>query len=61
MNQQHNNGNMPNLTGECNCLAMATVPLQVWQSTYPADVALKKGTIFPELDLPFLGKEVIHG
>jgi len=36
-------------------LAMAYVPWQCWGKTYePAD-ALCRGTIFPELDLPFLG------
>ncbi len=37
-------------------LAMAYVPWQKMQSTYDADVALQRGTIFPELDLPFTGK-----
>lgn len=36
-------------------LAMAYVPMQQWGETYSADVALTKGTIFPELDLPFTG------
>jgi hypothetical protein len=38
-------------------LAMAYVPWQQWGPTYkPAD-AHRRGTIFPELDLPFLGGE----
>lgn len=37
-------------------LAMAYVPWQKMQSTYDADVALQRGTIFPELDLPFTAK-----
>jgi len=36
-------------------LAMAYVPMQKWKNVYNNDVALKRGTIFPELDLPFLG------
>lgn len=36
-------------------LAMAYVPWQSWNETYEPAVALHRGTIFPELDLPFLG------
>lgn len=36
-------------------LAMAYVPMQRWGKVYSNDVALNRGTIFPELDLPFLG------
>lgn len=36
-------------------LAMAYVPLQVWTQTYEASVGLSRGTVFPELDLPFMG------
>lgn len=35
-------------------LAMAYVPWQQWRQTYPLDKALSRGTIFPELDLPFV-------
>ncbi len=38
-------------------LAMAYVPMQRWQEIYEPDVALERGTIFAQLDLPFLGKE----
>lgn len=34
-------------------VAMAYVPWQQWQTTYPLDQALMQGTIFPELDLQF--------
>lgn len=34
-------------------LAIATVPFQTWNSTYEFEAALKIGTIFPELNLPF--------
>ncbi len=37
-------------------VAMAYVPWQKWMGTYDVDTALAKGTIFPQLDLPFLGK-----
>lgn len=56
-------------TGDCNtacsqtetrqpmALAMAYVPWQRWQETYPLEKGLQRGTIFPELDLPFEGKK----
>lgn len=34
-------------------LAMAYVPFQQWGETYGDDEALSRGTLFPELDLPF--------
>lgn len=36
-------------------LAMAYVPWQSWNETYPLETALCKATLFPELDLPFTG------
>lgn len=36
-------------------LAMAYVPMQPWEEPYPQEQALQAGTIFPSLDLPFLG------
>lgn len=36
-------------------LAMAYTPMQQWKTTYSRDVALRVGTVFPELDLPFEG------
>ncbi|MBE5973517.1 spore coat associated protein CotJA [Lacrimispora sp.] len=48
---------------ECECetatpsktvaLAIATVPMQPWEQPYDPKTALKHGTIFPSLDLPF--------
>lgn len=35
-------------------IAMAYVPWQTWKETYPLDRALVRGTIFPELDQPFV-------
>ena len=36
-------------------LAMAYVPFQQWGETYSDDKALSSGTLFPQLDLPFVG------
>ena len=36
-------------------LAMVYAPLQEWRSIYDIDTALMRGTLFSELDLPFLG------
>lgn len=36
-------------------LAMAYVPMQPWEEIYDPEKALQVGTIFPSLDLPFLG------
>ncbi|MEG2038818.1 MAG: spore coat associated protein CotJA [Oscillospiraceae bacterium] len=38
-------------------LAMAAVPEQGWCRLYEPQIALDRGTIFPDLDFPFLGKE----
>lgn len=35
-------------------LAMGYVPWQRWGQTYSMEDSLKRGTIFPELDLPFV-------
>jgi len=37
-------------------IAMAYVPWQEWKKIYAAEKALCRGTIFEELDKPFLGK-----
>lgn len=39
-------------------LAMAYVPWQEWNQVYEPCQALESGTIFPELNLPFLGRSV---
>lgn len=36
-------------------IGMAYVPWQKWQKIYDPNIALKAGTIFEELNLPFLG------
>ena len=39
---------------DCTCiLAMGTVPMQAWGNTYDPCTAIKRGTIFCDLDLPF--------
>lgn len=37
-------------------LTMAYVPMQKYGLVYEAENALEKGTLFPDLDKPFLGK-----
>lgn len=39
-------------------LAMAYVPFQPLAGTYEQDEALKAGTLFPNLDKPFLGRRM---
>lgn len=39
--------------------AMAYVPFQTWRKVYDPSVALDRGTIFPELDKPFIGEEAV--
>lgn len=34
-------------------IGMGYIPWQMWRQTYPLEEALNRGTIFPELDLPF--------
>lgn len=36
-------------------VAMAYVPFQQWCDIYQCDKALCQGTVFPVLDLPFMG------
>ena len=35
-------------------LGMAYVPFQQWGDMFPEDEGFEKGTIFPELDFPFM-------
>lgn len=35
-------------------VGMGYVPMQRWQSTYSMEDGFRRGTIFPELDLPFM-------
>lgn len=40
-------------------LAMAYVPMQHWKGVYSLQEGLSRGTIFPELDLPFEGRTIL--
>lgn len=40
-------------------LAMAYVPWQQWRELYTPEVGFKRGTIFSELDKPFIGEEAV--
>lgn len=42
-------------------LASVYAPLQEFQNLYDRDTALSRGTLFSELDLPFMGKSVTKG
>ena len=42
-------------------LAMVYSPCQAWRDAYPPDVALSRGTLFSELDLPFEGGKCKRG
>jgi hypothetical protein len=41
-------------------LAMAYVPVQCWETPYDVMTGVDRGTLFPGLDKPFLGKEAIR-
>ena len=38
---------------------MGFVPSQIWQNIYEPNVALARGTIFADLDKPFIGEEAV--
>ncbi|MBP0990405.1 MAG: spore coat associated protein CotJA [Oscillospiraceae bacterium] len=38
-------------------LAMAYMPFQYWQKIYDPQAGFKRGTIFEELDLPYIGRD----
>lgn len=40
-------------------IAMAYVPWQEWRAVYEAEKGFHRGTIFEELDKPFMGREVV--
>ncbi len=39
-------------------LTMAYVPMQSNIKAYPPEEALQRGTLFPDLDKPFIGKKL---
>ncbi len=46
-------------SADCECyLAIATVPWQHFTNSYDPERALQAGTMFPELDKPFLGRRL---
>lgn len=63
-------GRRPLIQGQCGCgkmdeicgmpLAMSYVPWQEWGETYELCKALEIGTIFPELNLPFMGRSCLR-
>lgn len=40
-------------------LAMAYVPSQTWEDLYETSLALERGTLFAQLDKPFIGEEAV--
>ena len=40
-------------------LAMVYSPYQAWDKIYDADIGFTRGTIFQELDKPFIGEEAV--
>ncbi len=44
----------------CTQLAIASVPMQQWSQTYRPEEAFVRGTIFPQLDMPFTGMNNIE-
>ena len=42
-------------------LASVYAPLQEFKNTYDLDTALREGTIFTELNLPFMGRRIDKG
>ena len=40
-------------------VGMAYVPFQQWKNVYESSVALDRGTIFEDLDKPFLGERPV--
>ena len=39
-------------------IGMTYVPMQKWRNLYPLDEGFHRGTIFKELDLPFMGRRM---
>ena len=56
-----NDCSMPEMAKEkegCWPIGMTYVPMQEWREIYPPEEGFHKGTIFKELDLPFLGRRM---
>lgn len=54
-------GDLAQFTSQPVSLAMAYVPVQCWEQIYEPDTGLTRGTIFPDLDKPFIGEEAVPG
>ncbi len=39
-------------------IGMTYLPMQKWRDIYPLDEGFHRGTIFKELDLPFIGRRM---
>lgn len=57
--QNARNGGEMLMRPELWSLGMAFVPEQVWQNIYENDVGFARGTIFADLDFPFIGEEAV--
>ena len=44
---------------EARPLAMAYVKWKTFKDVYAPELALSRGTVFPELDMPWIGEEAI--
>lgn len=56
---QNGCGGNSSMASECPCyLAIANVPWQYFKNSYEPAKAFMVGTVFPELDKPFLGRSV---
>lgn len=55
---ENNDNNVPSIgcKGDDGVLAMARVSVQPWNNVYDGATALSRGTLFPALDLPYLGR-----
>lgn len=54
MNADNNDDNVMTEFPSQTPLAMAYVPFQQWGKTYDVHEGFEKGTIFPDLDFPFM-------
>jgi len=45
----------PDTGNDCGVIGICYVPMQQWEQIYDEDTAYSVGTIFPSLNLPFLG------
>ena len=52
---QPNQFNHHNNQNKCEILGICYVPMQKWEQIYDEDTAFSIGTLFPSLNLPFLG------